>query len=142
LSMYQPVVAFFQEALGWSRSRAALLMVACCSVGSACVMYWTDGGTFWGTLDEGVGTFRVFLLATTEILLFGWVLGVDKGLAEAHVGAKVHIPRWYRPVIKYVAPAFLLLVFAAFCWVNLPKWLHEIAVDPLRRAGVLLIALV
>lgn len=139
LSMYQPVVAFFQEAFDWSRERAALLMVVCCSAGSLSVMYWTRGGAFWGTLDEWVGTFLVFSLAAIEILLFGWVLGVDEGLTDAHVGAKIRIPRWYRPVIKYVAPAFLLLVFAAFCWVNLPNWAHDIVADPLRRAAAMVI---
>src|SRR5690606_19283553 len=67
-------------------------------------------------------------------------LGVDRGIEQAQLGAAIPIPRWYRPVLKYVAPLYLLAVFGAFCFTNLTHWVEEVARSPVRQAAVLLIA--
>jgi hypothetical protein len=92
-------------------------------------------------LDEWVGTFLVFLLGAAELLLFSWLLGVDRGLADAELGAAIRIPRIYRPIIKYVAPLYLLAVFGAFCFKNLPHWVAEVASSSVRQGAAVLIAL-
>ncbi|MEZ5312814.1 MAG: hypothetical protein R2862_03735 [Thermoanaerobaculia bacterium] len=55
ISMYQPALAFFQEALGWGRKQATSLMVGVCVVGSFLVMYYSKGGIFWSTIDDWSG---------------------------------------------------------------------------------------
>jgi SNF family Na+-dependent transporter len=139
ISMYQPVLAFFQEALGWSRRAATTLLVAVCLSGSFLVMYFSKGGIFWSTIDDWVGTFVIFVLAMVQIILFSWVFGVERGLAEAHHGAQLRIPRPYRFVMKYVTPTYLLVVFAAFSWQNLGGWIRSVAAEPLRQGAVALI---
>jgi SNF family Na+-dependent transporter len=139
ISMYQPSLAFFQEALGWSRKAATTLMVSLCIGGSALVIYFSKGGHFLATIDDWVGTFLIFVLAMVQIILFSWVFGVDKGLAEAHQGAQIRIPRFYRYIMKYVTPTYLLVIFAAFCWSNLPAWVKLVADEPLRQGAMALI---
>ena len=61
----------------------------------------------------------IFILATTQIIIFGWVWGLDKGLTEAHEGAVIRIPSLFRPVLKWICPGFLLTVFAYWLMKNL-----------------------
>ncbi len=139
ISMYQPSLAFFQEALGWSRRQATSLMVSICVAGSFLVMYYSKGGIFWSTIDDWVGTFFIFILAMVQIICFSWVFGAKRGIEEAHHGAQLHIPRFYRFIMKYVTPTYLLVVFAAFSWQNLPAWIKSVADEPLRQGALGLI---
>ena len=52
----------------------------------------------------------------------------------------MRIPGIYRVVIRYVAPTYLLVVFAAFCYANLPQWIYEVASSPLRQGAIALVA--
>jgi len=139
ISMYQPSLAFFQEALGWSRKNATSFMVSICILGSFLVMYFSRDGIFWSTIDDWVGTFLIFVLAMIQIICFSWIFGIERGMREAHHGAQLHIPHFYRFIMKYVTPTYLLAVFVAFCWQNLGAWLRSVADEPLRQGAVGLI---
>jgi neurotransmitter:Na+ symporter, NSS family len=142
ISMYQPSLAFFQEALGWSRQKATALMVGICVFGSFLVMYFSRGSIFLGTLDDWVGTYLIFILAMVQIIGFAWIFGMDRGWAEAHEGAHIRMPGFYKVVMKYVAPAYLLIVFGAFTVQNLPGWIRAAANEPLQQGALALIAAV
>jgi NSS family neurotransmitter:Na+ symporter len=142
ISMYQPALAFFQESLGWTRKAATTLMVAICVVGSFLVMYFSKGSIFLGAIDDWVGTYLIFVLAMVQIIAFGWVFGIDRGWAEAHQGASIRIPGFYKFVMKYLAPAYLLIVFAAFTVNNLPGWIRAAADEPLQQGALALIGAV
>jgi NSS family neurotransmitter:Na+ symporter len=62
----------------------------------------------------------IFVVAGVQVICFGWVFGVDKGLEEAHKGAQMRIPGFFRFVIKYVAPAYLIVIFVGFLMQSLP----------------------
>ena len=142
ISMYQPALAFFEEALGWSRNAATTLMVGICVVGSFFVMYYSKGSIFLGALDNWVGTYLIFVLAMVQIIAFSWVFGIDRGWAEAHEGASIRIPAFYKFVMKYLAPAYLLIVFAFFTKDNLPGWIRNAANEPLEQGALALIGAV
>ncbi len=57
----------------------------------------------------------------------------------AHHGALFRFPRFYRFIIYYVTPTFLLVIFAFFCVNNLPAWVRSVADEPLRQGAVALI---
>ena len=57
-------------------------------------MYYSKGSIFWGTIDDWVGTFLIFVLAMVQIICFGWVFGIDRGWKEAHLGAQHPHPRF------------------------------------------------
>jgi len=142
VSMYQPSLAFFQETLGWTRRNATTLMVLICIIGSFLVMYFSRGSIFWSTIDDWVGTFLIFVLAMVQIIVFAWVFGIERGWKEAHAGAHIRIPAFYKVVMKYIAPVYLLAVFLAFSVQNLPDWLSAVAAEPLRQGALLLIVAV
>jgi len=70
------------------------------------------------TLDFWVATFAIYLLATFQTILFGWVLGVEKGMEELQRGAAIRIPAIFKPIIKYVTPLYLLAVFGLWLYKN------------------------
>ncbi len=139
ISMYQPALAFFEESLGWGRKRATALMVAVCLVGSFQVMYFSRGGIFWSTIDDWVGTFMIFVLAMVQIIAFSWIFGIKRGWEEMHQGAQLRIPVFYRFIMKYVTPTYLLVVFSFFCWQYLGGWVSSVAGEPLRIGAIALI---
>ncbi len=142
ISMYQPAVAFLQEALGVGRRLGTLAMVAICVVGSFMVVYFTEGGVFWNTLDFWVGTFLILVLAMVEIICFSWIFGIDKGWQELHDGAQIRIPGFFRFVMKYISPVYLLVVLIAFCIANLPASVAQISQQPMAQLALALIAAV
>ena len=139
ISMYQPSLAFFRESLGWDKRKANALMVAICIIGSFFVMYYSRDGIFWSTIDDWVGTFMIFILAMVQIICFSWVFGIERGWKEAHVGAHIKIPFFYKFIMRYVTPTYLIVVFAAFCWQNLGSWVQSVADEPLRQGAIALI---
>jgi NSS family neurotransmitter:Na+ symporter len=139
ISMYQPSLAFFEESLGWTRKQATTLMVSLCVFGSFLVMYYSRDGIFWSTIDDWVGTFLIFILAMVQIIAFSWVFGIDRGWKEAHSGALIQIPGFYKPIMKYVSPLYLIIVFLAFCWQNLPSWVRSVMDEPLKQGALLLV---
>jgi len=70
------------------------------------------------TLDFWVGTLLIFILATTQIVVFAWGFGVRRGLEEAAKGAVFRIPSVFVPVMKFVCPIFLIGIFALWVLVN------------------------
>lgn len=142
LSMYQPALAFLQEALGTSRKVAVTILVSICLVGSSLTIYFSQGGQFLSTIDDWVGTFLIFVLAMVQIICFSWIFGINRGWKEAHQGAQIRIPGFYRVIMKYVAPAYLLIVFAAFCYSNLGGWIKDAMATPAKQLALGLIAAV
>jgi len=46
-----------------------------------------------------------------EAVLFAWVFGIDKGWKEITEGADIKLPLILKPILKYVTPVLLILVF-------------------------------
>lgn len=114
LSMLQPGIAFLEEFLPINRKQSVALLGMITSLGCIFVVYVSKDLKALDTIDFWVGTFLLFVLATVQVIVFGWVLGVDKGFAEMRKGAEIHIPNFMKFVIKFVSPAYLLIIFFMF----------------------------
>jgi SNF family Na+-dependent transporter len=139
LSMLQPVKAFLQEALGLTNGRAVVVVVAAGALGSLWNLMHSKGLVALDTMDFWIGTAAIFVLATAQIIIFGWVFGVERGLEEAHHGARMRIPKIVGFVMKYVAPAYLLVVFAAFCKQSLGERIDVLFADPVAGQTILIV---
>ncbi len=118
LSMYQPAVALIQENLGWARGKATAFIAMLGTIGAVLTLWYTQGGSFWNTLDFWVGTYLIFIMAGVQIIYFGWVFGIDRGWKEIHQGASIQIPIVFKFIMKYVAPLYLIIVFVGFTFQN------------------------
>lgn len=118
LSMLQPGIAFLEEALSIRRKESVAILGFITALGSGFVVYFSKDLKALDTLDFWVGTFLIFILATAQILVFSWKLGVENGLAEAAKGSVFGIPRVFVPIMKFICPLFLLTVFSLWMMVN------------------------
>ncbi|MEX0324457.1 MAG: sodium:calcium symporter [Puniceicoccaceae bacterium] len=116
LSMLQPGIAFLENALSINRKQSVAILGFMTGIGTLMVVYFSKDLKALDTLDFWCGTFLIFILATTQIIVFAWVMGIPKGFQEAHEGANMHIPRIFGPIMKYVTPVFLLGIF--FFWIS------------------------
>jgi NSS family neurotransmitter:Na+ symporter len=140
LSMLQPGIAFLEEGLNIGRKTSVTLLGVLTAAGSFFVMYYSKGLTALDTMDFWVGTALIFILATIQVILFGWVLGVDEGIEEAHRGASMKLPKVFGFVIKYVSPVYLLTIFVLWCNQNLPGYIENLSKGgvPLATVGIIL----
>ena len=140
LSMYQPAVAHLKEALDWSHGKATTVIAGIGTFGAVLTLWFTAGGSFWNTMDFWVGTYLIFVLAMVQIIYFAWVFGIDRGWAELHSGAAIRIPTFFKIVMKYIAPAYLIIVFVGFTVQNFKASLEASWANTGSRAAMLTIA--
>lgn len=116
LSMLQPGIAFLEEAMKINRKQSVAILGLITAIGCGFVVYFSQDVKALDTMDFWVGTFLIFILSTVQIIIFGWIVGIEKGLGWAHQGAAIRIPAFFRFVMKYVSPLFLIVIFTL--WVS------------------------
>jgi SNF family Na+-dependent transporter len=137
LSMLQPAIAFLEEGFGLKRRASVAGLGFVTLIGALAVVYFSHETTVLSTMDYWVGTFMIYMLAMIQVILFGWVIGMEEGMKEAHLGAQMTIPRIFRFVIKYVTPAYLLIIFVAWLFQNAPAEVAKI-----RQGGPVLVTVI
>ena len=140
LSMLQPVKAFLQESVGMPAPRATALLGILSTGGAVTVLGMSHDFIVLETLDFWVGTLGLLALAGLQCVLFCFVLGVDRGLAEAARGARMSLPRATRFVLKYVAPIYLGTLLVSFCVQELPAQLSHLSKHPRALAALFAVA--
>ncbi len=111
--------------MGLTRTRAAQAVTALgIGLGMFHVVFFR-----WGVLDEWdywAGTFGLVVFAAIEIFLFAWIFGINRGWDELHEGADLRIPGFYKPVMKWVTPAFLTVLLVWWGWTEaVPKLMMD-----------------
>lgn len=140
LSMYAPATAHLKEATNWSHGKSTSVIAVIGTIGAVLTLWFTAGGSFWSTVDFWVGTYLIFVLAMVQIIYFGWVFGIERGWKELHQGASIQVPTIFKVVMKYIAPAYLIIVFVGFTVQNFKSSLEASWSNTGARAGMLTIA--
>jgi neurotransmitter:Na+ symporter, NSS family len=122
LSMLQPGIAFLEEGLGLNRKQSVSLLGLLTALGCLFVVFFSKGLKALDTMDFWVGTFLIFVMASILIVVFGWVLGIDKSWREAHKGAAMRIPGVFKFIMKYVCPLYLLTIFLLWVLFDVFGW--------------------
>ncbi len=126
LSMLQPAIALFEEGLGIGRKASVAMLGFVTLVGALFIVYFSKGLAALDTVDFWVGNVCIYIMATIQVIIYGWVLGVDRGMEELDRGAEIRLPRVLGFVIKYVSPLYLLIVFGIWFVHKLPGRLQAI----------------
>ena len=160
LSMLQPVIAFFEEGFNLPRKASVALLGFLSLMGAGIVAYFSKNGVALDTFDFWVGTALIYVLAMIQVFIYSYVFGDvygwktalakkdDKYMrrsagrwanlwrqAQAHSGAHIRIPAFFTFVLKYISPAFLLLIFGAWCINSLPGRLDALRLGKLQAAA-------
>ena len=126
ISMLQPVLAFLEEGTRLSRRRAVALLGILSTCGTALVVHFSRNLLALDAMDFWVGQVGIFVLATSIVVVFSWVLGTEAGVAEIRRGARLQLPPGFAFVIKYVSPTYLLVIFALFLVDNAPGYAGQL----------------
>ena len=119
VAMGQPVVAFFKNQFGMTHKRAVLALAALVIICVQPVVFFLGHG-FLDEMDYWSGTFGLVVFATIEIILFAWVFKIDRAWGEINSGADIRIPVFFKYVIKYVTPLYLLIIMGV--WFYQDAW--------------------
>ncbi len=111
LSMLQPAISFMEEGLQIGRRVSVSILGLITLIGSFFVVYFSQNLMALDTMDFWVGTFGIYILATFQVILFGWVLGVNRGMDELQRGASIRVPAFVGVMLKYVCPTYLIIIF-------------------------------
>ena len=142
ISMLQPAIALLEDGLGLKRKGSVLLLGSLMFAASLFVLYFSKGLVAMDTFDFWTANVFVFLAATFQIILFGWVFGIDTGMSELEKGAQIRIPWFVRYVIKYVSPLFLVTIFSLWCRLNLPDQIEKIRNDSAVQLSIGVLVLI
>lgn len=114
LSMLQPGIAFLEEAMNINRKQSVAVLGFITALGCAFVVYFSKDVKALDTLDFWINNLFMVSLAAIEIIIFAWIIGIDEGYKLAHRGAAIRIPNFFKFIMKYLSPAFLIIIFASW----------------------------
>jgi SNF family Na+-dependent transporter len=109
VSLAQPAIAFLEDEFNIGRKKAVAIFGVVSFLLCQPVIFFLSRGVvdeldFWG------GTFFLVVFAAIEVILFGWVFGIQKAWDEIHKGADMRVPGIYKFIIKYITPLFLFFI--------------------------------
>ncbi len=110
LAMGTPFMGFVEDEFGWGRVKSALVLGLIVLVLALPTILFFQYGVF-DEYDYWTGTVSLVIFATAEIILFSWIFGVDKGWKEINRGADIKVPHFYKFVMKWITPVFILVIF-------------------------------
>ncbi|HNV85667.1 MAG TPA: sodium-dependent transporter [Candidatus Omnitrophota bacterium] len=115
VSMAQPLVSFLQEEFKLAKKQAAYVVGGLAFFLMQPVIFFLKHG-FLDEMDFWIGTFGLVVFALVEVILFIWVFGSRNAWKEICTGADIRIPRIFYPIIKYVTPAYLIILMGVWFW--------------------------
>lgn len=141
LSMLQPAIAFLEEGFGLGRRLSVTCLGFIGATGALIVVYFSKDLLALDTMDFWVGTVCIYILATIQVITVGWAFGIDRAKKEIQRGAEIKIPSIFWFIIKYVSPLYLLTIFGAWVYNNVPEKIAAIKALPDDDRGTVVFVL-
>jgi len=115
VAMIQPAIAFLVDEFKWKRSKSVFVVFGVLTLSTLMVVIFFRYG-FLDELDFWAGTIGLVVFAVIEVILFSWVLKIEKGWEEMHKGADLWVPRFFKFIIKYITPLFMLAILVIWTY--------------------------
>ncbi|MDF3820118.1 sodium-dependent transporter [Leptospira sp. 96542] len=129
ITMLQPGVLFLEEGFRIDRKKSSTLLFLFTFIISFPIVYFNKDFVALDIADFYIGTIMIYILASVQILIFCFKIGVDKGANDANQGSLILFPKIIRFILKYITPWFLLIIFVSFCYMNLPEYIDKMNPD-------------
>jgi len=110
----QPGITFLEEGFHFKRKESIPILFAFTLSITLLIVYFNKNLAALDHTDFWIGTFLIYVLATIQILIYGWKIGTKEARLEGAKGALIPLPPGFDFIIKYITPAFLLIIFTAF----------------------------
>jgi SNF family Na+-dependent transporter len=127
ISIIQPLISFCEDDLKFTRKKSVTTISIIIFIGSLTAIFGLGAGTvdeldFWG------GTFLLVVFGAIQAIIFSFVLGRRKSqivqpgesvaFALMNEGSQLKLPRFFRPIIQYVCPAYLIILLVSFTFTD------------------------
>jgi NSS family neurotransmitter:Na+ symporter len=132
VALTQPAIAFLEDEFKWKREKAVIAVFSVLVTMSAIVIAFFKFG-FLDELDFWAGTFGLVVFAAMEVILFSWVFKLKKGWEEMHKGADLKVPRFFKFVLRYITPVYLLVMLGVWTYQDAIKEFLMTGKDPANR---------
>ena len=109
LAFGTPWLGFMEDEYNWGRKRSAWSFGAIVLIMGLPTVFFYHQGVF-DEYDYWAGTVALVVFALGESLLYS-MAGFNRGWTELHRGSDIFIPGIFKPVMRFVTPVLLLLVF-------------------------------
>jgi len=122
VAITQPVISFFEDEFGLSRTRAVLFTGGIIFISAPLIIFINR------TLDEmdfWAGTIGVVLFGFLELIIFMWIFGGKRAWGEINREGMVKIPRVFYYILRYVTPIFLIILIGVWSYEALPRELEK-----------------
>jgi SNF family Na+-dependent transporter len=129
ITMLQPGVLFLEEGFKIGRKKSSSLLFFFTFFLCLPIIYFNKDFTALDIADFYIGTIMIYILASIQIFIFCFKIGVDKGADHANEGSIILFPKIIRFILKYITPWFLLIIFLAFCYLNVPEYIQKMDPD-------------
>ncbi|RMF23904.1 MAG: sodium:calcium symporter [Deltaproteobacteria bacterium] len=136
VAMAQPMIALIEEGWNVSRQRAVAIVGGSMFLLTQPVIFLHRYG-FLDEIDYWVGTVCLVVFALLEVVVYAWVFGIDRGWEEIRRGALVSPSPLFKPVTKYLTPAFLAVILLWWVVSEVPGKLAMEGVAPEARPAVI-----
>ncbi len=115
ISMLQTGIAFLEDEFGFSRRKSVVALGVLTFIGAQPGIWFLDKGVL-DLMDFWAGTLAIVVFATGEVIIFSWIFGAERGFEEIHKGADIRVPAFFKFVIKWVTPTYLIAILVAWLW--------------------------
>lgn len=119
ISLLQPGLSFCEDEMKWSRQKSSISLFVIFLVFGLVSVY----GLLAGAVDEmdfWAGNFSLVLFGTIMAVVFSWVVGIKKMWEELNVAADIKLPGFFRFVLKYITPTYLIVLLVL--WFIFSGW--------------------
>jgi neurotransmitter:Na+ symporter, NSS family len=114
VTMLQPGINFLEEGFHFKRKNSITLLSSITFILTMGIIYFNHDFTALDVTDFWVGTMLIYILATIQVLIYGWKIGPARARLESEKGAILILPKFFDFIIKYITPSFLLIILAVF----------------------------
>jgi SNF family Na+-dependent transporter len=119
LASCQSFITFLKDNFNYTNKKSTILTIAIVFILSLPPILWYSKGVF-DEVDFWVGAFLLVIVSLIEVIMFAWIMGVDKAWVELNKGAKIKIPNFFKYIIKYVTPLFLIFMLLSWSITDAP----------------------
>lgn len=124
LASCQSFITFLKDNFNYTNKKSTILTLLIVFILSLPPILWYNKGVF-DEVDFWVGALFLVIIGLIEVIMFAWIMGIDKAWEELHKGAKMKIPNIFKYVVKYVTPLFLILMLVAWSITDAPYFIAK-----------------
>lgn len=124
LASCQSFITFLKDNFNYTNKKSTILTLLIVFILSLPPILWYNKGVF-DEVDFWVGALFLVIISLIEVIMFAWIMGIDKAWEELNKGAKMKIPNIFKYVVKYVTPLFLILMLVSWSITDAPHFIAK-----------------